>query len=496
MDPFVITLIAAVMAAGFLITAILAGFRIQAMKQALDRREAESGDLQSRLSECTRLLEARTHELMQASTEKASAESRLEQLASLREALESRSAEVATLKSTIGELEKQQAVMQTAVEKERQATEEKLAALREIQQQLPETFRSASAKAMRENSQSFMELAGATMTKYLTGAMGELDKRQQTIAETIKPVQTALERYEQQIRAMENAREKAYGGLKEQVKSLAAGQSALEKETGRLVQALRRPHVRGRWGEFTLRRVAEISGMTDRCDFTEQASVSTDSGALRPDMIIHLPGERQIVVDAKVPLNAYLEALEADGADARERLMDQHVKHIHNHIHQLSLKSYWRQFQPTPEFVVMFIPGENFFSAALLQDPLLIENATAKGVIPATPTTLISLLKTVAMGWRQEAMARNARAVSKLGTELYQRLSVMTRHLSALGKDIDRATRSYNDLVGSFERRVMPSARRFGELGIGSDTETLPEELSQAENRPRTITDDPETPQS
>ncbi|MCJ7617399.1 MAG: DNA recombination protein RmuC, partial [Desulfobacterales bacterium] len=261
-------------------------------------------------------------------------------------------------------------------------------------------------------------------------------------------------------------REKAYGGLSQQVHSLVETQQILQKETGKLVKALRVPHVRGRWGEITLKRVAELSGMQNRCDFFEQQSAADDNGTMRPDMIVYLPGNRQIVVDAKVSLSSYLEALEAETEEERESFMAQHAKHIQTHMHQLAQKAYWKQFSPTPEFVVLFIPGENFFSAALVKNPQLIEEGVNKGVILATPTTLISLLKTVSFAWRQENVSENAKAISELGRELYIRLNSMAKHINKLGRDIERCTITYNDTIGSFESRVLTSARKFKELGI------------------------------
>ncbi|PID73107.1 MAG: hypothetical protein CSB33_05485 [Desulfobacterales bacterium] len=229
---------------------------------------------------------------------------------------------------------------------------------------------------------------------------------------------------------------------------------------------MRIPHVRGRWGELTLKRTVELSGMSKHCDFSEQATVQTSSGHLRPDMVVHLPDGRQIVIDAKVPLSAYLDSLEAESNDNIERLLDTHAKQIQNHIQQLAQKSYWAQFEQTPEFVVLFIPGENFFSAALARKPNLIELGVAQRVIPATPTTLISLLRTVAMGWHHTQATENAKAIGKLGKELYERLYSLIEHVNRLGKDLERCNNGYNKLVGSLSRRVIVSARKFEELGL------------------------------
>ncbi len=371
------------------------------------------------------------------------------------------------------------------------AAEEKAANLEHFQEKLPDLFRSVSLKVMQDNNKAFMDLAGTTMSKYFSAASNDLESRQKTISTIVKPVNEALDRYDRQIRELERAREKAYGGLLQQVQSLAESQNALQRETGKLTSALSKPHVRGRWGEITLKRVAELAGMQDHCDFIEQASADAGDGLLRPDMIIQLPAGRNIVVDSKVPLAAYLEAQAAGSTDERETLMENHARHVQTHIRQLSKKAYWTQFQPTPEFVVLFIPGENFFSAALSRDPNLIETGAASQIILATPTTLISLLKTVAMGWRQEALAENAKVISTLGSELYQRLAVMTDHFKSLGRDIERATESYNKVIGSYERRVLATARKFNGLGISLKSDTPLPQVKPVEKRPRSLTDNP-----
>ena len=369
------------------------------------------------------------------------------------------------------------------------AAEEKAANLEHFQEKLPDLFRSVSLKVMQDNNRAFMDLAGTTMSKYFSAAASDLESRQKTINTIVKPINEALGRYDQHIRELERAREKAYGGLLQQVESLAESQNALQRETGKLTSALSKPHVRGRWGEITLKRVAELAGMQDHCDFIEQASVNAGDGLLRPDMIIQLPAGRNIVVDSKVPLAAYLEAQAADSPDERETLMENHVRHVQTHIRQLSKKAYWTQFQPTPEFVVLFIPGENFFSAALARDPNLIETGAAHQIILATPTTLISLLKTIDMGWRQEALAENAKVISALGSDLYQRLAVMTGHFKSLGRDIERTTESYNKVVGSFERRVLATARKFNGLGLSLKSDTALPEIDTVEKQPRKLTD-------
>jgi len=297
-------------------------------------------------------------------------------------------------------------------------------------------------------------------------AKSDFNVRSKEVKNIVVPIKDSLDRYDQHIQAMERSREKAYGGLSRQILSLAETQQTLQKETGKLAKALRVPHVRGRWGEITLKRVAELAGMQNRCDFFEQQSAHGENGVMRPDMIVSLPGNRQIVVDAKAPLSAYLEALEAETEEDREVLIATHSKQIQSHMHKLAQKTYWKQFAPTPEFVVLFIPGENFFSAALVKNPKLIEEGVNKGVILATPTTLISLLKTISFAWRQENISENTKVISELGRELYTRLNLMANHFDKLGRDIERSTNTYNQVVGSFERRVLTSARKFKELGI------------------------------
>ena len=384
----------------------------------------------------------------------------------LKKALEERTRTIDSLNATITELKEHQARLETIIDKERLAVNEKIEMLEDIRNNMIDAYKAISASALKENNRTFLDLAETTFSRYMEVAKSDFNVRSKEVKNIVVPIKDSLDKYDRHIQAMERSREKAYGGLSQQILSLAETQQTLQKETGKLVKALRVPHVRGRWGEITLKRVAELAGMQNRCDFFEQQSAYGENGIMRPDMVVYLPGNRQIVVDAKAPLSAYLEALEAETEEDREVLIAAHSKQIQSHMHKLAKKTYWKQFAPTPEFVVLFIPGENFFSAALVKNPQLIEEGVNKGIILATPTTLISLLKTVAFAWRQENISENAKAISELGRELYTRLNLMANHFDKLGRDIERCTNTYNQVVGSFERRVLTSARKFKELGI------------------------------
>jgi DNA recombination protein RmuC len=350
---------------------------------------------------------------------------------------------------------------------------------------LGDAFKALSSEALRSNNQSFLELAKVTLEKYQTEAKGDLEQRQKAVEQLVIPIKQSLEKVDTQIQELEKARQQAYGSLTEQVKSLIYTQEKLQSETGNLVKALRTPTVRGHWGEIQLKRVVEIAGMLEYCDFHRQQTVTTEDGRLRPDMIIRLPGGKNIVVDAKTPLQAYLDALESTNDEQRLSKLKGHAQQIRSHMAKLSAKSYWDQFQPSPEFVVLFLPGEMFFSAALESDPTLIEDGAKQQVILATPTTLIALLRAVYYGWRQEQVSENTRKISELGQELHERIATMVEHLTKLGGSLGKAVESFNAAVASFEGRVLPSIRKFEALGAGSKKEI--EELTPIDKNARML---------
>ena len=447
--------------------------KLAAVEQQYNER---TGELERLKSEHGRLQEARNTEVER----RATAEEKAARLPDLEQKL-------ATSERIAADQQAKLATLEMQISEERKAHDEKLALLEDARQKLADAFKALSSDALKSNNQSFIELAKATLEKFQEGARSDLEKRQKAVDDLVKPIKESLEKVDGKLGELEKARLSSYSALNEQLKGLVETHlPMLRNETANLVKALRQPTVRGRWGEIQLKRVVEMAGMVDHCDFVEQENRTTEDGRLRPDLIVKLPGGKQIVVDAKAAVNAYLEAAEApDEETQRMRLVD-HARQVRDHMVALGRKAYWEKFDPTPEFVVLFLPGEMFFSAALQQDPGLIEFGVNEKVIPATPTTLIALLRAVAYGWRQEALAKNAQEVADLGRQLYERIAMLAGHWGDVGSRLDKAVEAYNKSVATLESRVLVSARKLRDLKAApEDTEI--EVIEPVERTARTL---------
>jgi DNA recombination protein RmuC len=378
------------------------------------------------------------------------------------------------------------------------------ALLAQSEAQVRAAVESASRLALDANSETFLKLAREVFGRDQEAANATLQARELAIAKMVEPINAALLKHAEQTQALERERREAFGAMRTQIESMSSGQVQLQRETRNLVTALRRPEVRGRWGELTLRRVVELAGLSEHCDFTEQAHVDTgERTSLRPDLLVHMPEARDLVVDAKTPLDGYLDAIEAQDDDARSAALARHAMQVEQRVRELGQKSYWEQFEQSPEFAVLFLPGDQFLSAALAERPDLLENALKQSIIIATPSTLMALLKVVAYGWRQAAASENAAEIRELGAELHKRLATFVGHLQKVGRSLGNALDSYNAAVGSFERNVTPQARRFTELGATSDTlpsiDTVDQpvrRLAGASPAPPDDTDDTELPRN
>jgi DNA recombination protein RmuC len=372
--------------------------------------------------------------------------------------------------------------MQTRLRMEHAATER---ALEDVEQR----FASLSTEALQKNHQAFINLAIENLGKFQRGAEASLQQREQSVENMVKPIREALDKTERQAQLMEKIRHQAYGALSQQIKTLAESQKYLQGETRNLVQALRRPEVRGQWGEITLKRLVELAGMVEHCDFYEQEHSSSGDKAIRPDMVIRMPANREVVIDVKTPLDAYLSAVEATDENHRIAFLHRHMINVRQRVKELSSKNYWGQFKKTPDFVILFIPGDQFLSAALDQDHNLLEYAMSQKVILSTPTSLVALLRAIAYGWRQELLTENAEKIRILGEEMYQRLATFSEHLSKVGRSLDTSVGHYNRAVGSFQSNLIPAASKFAEMGIKARKEIeIPE---QSEKSARLMNEDP-----
>lgn len=396
------------------------------------------------------------------------------QLLETRNQLVTSRAEIDRLRKDIGTEQNLRTRAETERQNERVNLEEQKRLLNEAETKLREAFESLARGALKENSEQFLHLAEERLDNLKQQAAGDLAQRQESIKSMVDPLQQRLTDLQDHLGRLESNRESAYGELRNQVQNLAQSNRELQKETGSLVSSLRQPQVKGRWGELTLRRAVELAGMSIHCDFEEQVSVETPEGRLRPDLIVHLPGNTRVAVDAKVPLHGFLRVVEAQNDIERQAGLADHARLVRSHVNQLSSKEYWKQFEPSPDFVVLFVPGESFFSAALEKDPNLLEDAISAHVILASPANLIAILRAVSYGWKQEQVAESAQEISALGRDLFERLVNFVEHIQDMRGGLERANNSFNKAVGSLETRLLPTARKLKEKGIQSTTELIP----------------------
>ena len=373
--------------------------------------------------------------------------------------------------------------LETRLKSQQDLQREREAAFELANAKLTQAFTEISNRSLRANSDTFLKLAEQNLGTQQEKARAELSEREKAVEALVKPIRDALEAAQKQIAELEKARSEAYGSIKHQLEAMQLGQKSLTQETQNLVKALRRPEVRGQWGEITLRRLVELAGMVEHCDFVEQVHTVTDGQITRPDMIVNMPDQRQLVVDVKTPLDAYLEAAEAQDDAQRKLGLERHAKNVRSHIRMLATKAYWEQFEESPEFVILFIPGDQFLSAALSEEPDLIEYALSRQIILATPTSFVALLKAVAYGWRQLALADNAREIRALAEDLYGRLATFVTHMNRVGRQLSSSVDNFNKAVGSLERKVLPGARKFTELGAHAPKDI--EKLETVESVPR-----------
>jgi DNA recombination protein RmuC len=396
--------------------------------------------------------------------------------------------ELESLRSEAAQQQAEISQIRARAEEQSKAAAEKLQLVTNAEASLSNAFKALSAEALKSNNDNFLQLANASLERFQEKAKGDLEVRQKAVDSLVQPIRESLQKVDGKLGEMEKTRESAYSALNEQLRGLVETHlPMLRSETSNLVKALRQPTVRGRWGEIQLKRVVEMAGMLDHCDFLEQQSANTEDGRLRPDLIVKLPGGKQIIIDAKAPVSAYLEAAEAADDDTRQIHLARHAQQVRTHMTALGRKAYWETFSPTPELVIMFLPGEMLFSAALQSDPALIEYGVTEKVMPATPTTLISLLRAVAYGWRQEALAVNAQEVALLGKQLYERIATLAGHWSDVGEKLEKAVAAYNKSVVSLESRVLASARKLRDLKTVPDGAVEIEFSAQIDTLPRAL---------